>query len=113
MENQEKDSLFKKLFYTGIGLTVSTKEKIEKKINELVEKNKITADEGKKIMNDFVTDFDKRKDELENEMKKFVKKTAENLKFAKKKDVEALNKRLDEIESKLEGTTTNEDLNIE
>jgi len=113
MENQEKDSLFKKLFYTGIGLTVSTKEKIEKKINELVEKNKITADEGKKILNDFVTDFDKRKDELEEEMKKFVKKTAENLKFAKKKDVEALNKRLDEIESKLDGNSIKEDLNIE
>ncbi len=101
-EKEDKDSLFKKLFYTGIGLTVSTKEKVEKKINELVDKKKITADEGKKIIDDFVHDFDKKKDSLETEMKGFVKKTAENLKFAKRKDVENLNKRLDEIESKIE-----------
>ncbi len=43
---EEKDSLFKKLFYTGIGLTVTTKEKVEKKVSELVDKNKITAEEG-------------------------------------------------------------------
>ncbi len=102
MENQEKESLFKKLFYTGVGLTVSTKEKLEQKIKELVDKNKITAEEGKKIIDDFVTDFDKRKSELEKELKNFVKKTAEAMKFAKKNDIEKLNKRLDEIESKLE-----------
>ena len=102
MENQEKESLFKKLFYTGVGLTVSTKEKLEQKIKELVDKNKITAEEGKKIIDDFVTDFDKRKNELEKDLKNFVKKTAETMKFAKKNDIEKLNKRLDEIESKLE-----------
>ncbi|MBN2893213.1 MAG: hypothetical protein JXL97_15185 [Bacteroidales bacterium] len=101
-EEQEKDSLFQKLFYTGIGLTVTTKEKIEKKINELVEKNKITADEGKKIIDEFVKDFDKKKDQLEKDMKSFIKKTAETLKFAKKKEVDDLNKRLEEIESKME-----------
>lgn len=111
MENneQDKDSLFKKLFYTGIGLTVSTKEKVEKKINELVDKNKITADEGKKIIDEFVKDFDKKKDQLEKDMKDFVKKTAETLKFAKKRDLEDLNKRLDEIESKVEGEKPKEE----
>lgn len=105
-EKEEKDSLFKKLFYTGIGLTVTTKEKIEKKVNELVDKNKITADEGKKIIDDFVTDFDKKKGDLEKEMKSFVKKTAETLKFAKKKDIDGLNKRLDEVESKIEAESS-------
>ena len=108
---EEKDSLFKKLFYTGIGLTVSTKERIEKKIDELVEKNKITADEGKEIVDEFIGGFDKKKDDLEKEMKKFVKKTAESLKFAKKKDVENLNKRLDEIESQIEDNS--EDIKAE
>ncbi len=101
-KNIDKDSMFKKLLYTGIGLTVTTKEKIEKKIDELVDKNKITAEEGKKLLDEFVKDFDKKKDKLEKEMKDFVKKTAEALKFAKKKDVEDINKRLEEIESKLE-----------
>ena len=99
---EEKDSLFKKLFYTGIGLTVSTKEKIEKKIDELVEKNKITEAEGKEIVDEFIGGFDKKKDDLEREMKRFVKKTAESLKFAKKNDIKNLNKRLDEIESQIE-----------
>jgi polyhydroxyalkanoate synthesis regulator phasin len=102
MEKQEKDSLFKKLFYTGVGLTISTKEKLEKKINELVDKNKITAEEGKKIIDDFVADFDSKKENLEKELKTFVKKTTESMKFAKKSDLDKLNKKLEEIESKLE-----------
>lgn len=100
--SEEKDSLFKKLFYTGVGLTVSTKENIEKKVKELVDKNQITAEEGKKIVDEFITDFDKKKDDLEKELKDFVKKTAEKLKFAKHNDLDDLNKRLDEIESKIE-----------
>lgn len=104
--SENKDSLFKKLFYTGVGLTVSTKENIEKKVKELVDKNKITAEEGKKIVDEFITDFDKKKDDLEKELKDFVNKTAEKLKFAKKNDIEDLNKRLDEIESKIENLGT-------
>jgi len=100
--SEDKDSLFKKLFYTGVGLTVSTKENIENKIQELVDKNKITAEEGKKIVDEFISDFDKKKDELETDLKEFIKNTAEKLKFAKRKDVDGLSKRLDEIESKLE-----------
>jgi polyhydroxyalkanoate synthesis regulator phasin len=102
MENKEKDSLFKKLFYTGVGLTISTKEKVEQKINELVEKNKITAEEGKKIIDEFVKDFDDKKNDVEKELRDFIKKTANAMKFAKKRDIQNLNKRLEEIESKLE-----------
>ncbi len=102
MENQEKDFLFKKLFYTGVGLTISTKEKVEQKINELVEKNKITAEEGKKFIDEFVKDFDEKKNDVEKELRDFIRKTANTMKFAKKRDVQNLNKRLDEIESKLE-----------
>ncbi len=100
--SEEKDSLFKKMFYTGVGLTVSTKENIEKKVQELVDKNKITADEGKKIVDEFITDFDKKKEDLEKDLKEFVKKTAEKLKFVKKTDLDDMNKRLDEIESKIQ-----------
>ncbi|MEA3451761.1 MAG: phasin family protein [Bacteroidota bacterium] len=99
---EEKDSLFKKFFYTGVGLTVSTKEKVEKKIQELVDKNKITEQEGKKIIDEFVADFDVKRDDIEKEFKKFVQKTTEAMKLAKKKDVEDLNTRIDEIESKIE-----------
>lgn len=105
MEN--KDSLFKKFFYTGVGLTVSTKEKLEKKIKELVDKNKITEQEGKKIIDEFITDFDQKKEELEKEFKNFIKKTTTSMKLAKKKDVDNLNTRLDEIESKIESLGSN------
>ncbi len=106
---EEKDSLFKKLFYTGVGLTVSTKEKVEKKVNELVDNNKITAEEGKKIVEDFVKDFDGKKDQLEKDMKTFIQKTAETMKFVKKKDLDKIHERLDEIETKL-GKTKSEEI---
>jgi len=98
----QNDGFFKKLFYTGLGLALTTKEAIDKTIDDLVQNNKITVEEGKKIVGNIADKFEKNKQEIEKEINEFVSKTAEKLKFAKKKDLDNINQRLDEIESKLE-----------
>jgi len=99
MEN--KDSIFKKFFYTGIGIAALTKEKFENAIEDLVKDKKLSTDEGKKIMDDFVKNIDGKKDEIEEQMKEFVEKTTKKFKFAKKDEVEELMKRVEELEAKL------------
>lgn len=98
----QNEGFFKKLFYTGLGLALTTKESIDKTIEDLVQNNKITVEEGKKIVGNIADKFEKNKQEVEKEINEFISKTSENLKFAKKKDIENINQRLDEIESKIE-----------
>ena len=47
------EDLFKKFVYTGVGLVSLTAEKLQKSIDTLVEEEKISEKEGKKIVNDF------------------------------------------------------------
>lgn len=97
----EKDSIFKKLLYTGIGIAALTKEKFETAIEELVKDKKLSTEEGKKIMDDFVKNIDNKKDDIEEHMKELVEKATKKFKFAKKDEVDELTKRIEELEAKL------------
>jgi polyhydroxyalkanoate synthesis regulator phasin len=98
---EKKDSFFKKMFYTGIGIAALTKEKFEEAIEELVKDKKMSTDEGKKIIDDFVKNVDSKKDEIEDQMKEFVEKTTKKFKFVKKDEIDELEKRIQELEAKL------------
>jgi polyhydroxyalkanoate synthesis regulator phasin len=43
------EDTLKNLLYQGLGVAVITKEKIEKVVAEMVEKGKVTQEEGKKV----------------------------------------------------------------
>jgi polyhydroxyalkanoate synthesis regulator phasin len=95
----EKENFFKKLLYTGIGIAAITKEKFEKAVNDLVDDNKLSTDEGKRIMEDLIKNIDSKKDEIEVQMKDFIEKTTQKFKFAKKSETEELEKRIAELEA--------------
>lgn len=42
----------KKIFLAGVGLTSTSVEKAEKLINEMVEKGRVTVQEGKELQNE-------------------------------------------------------------
>lgn len=95
----EKESIFKKLLYTGVGIAAITREKVEETVNELIRDKKITAEEGKKIVDDFIREMTSKKGGLEEQMKSFVEKATSKFKYAKKDDIEELMKRVEELES--------------
>ena len=96
---EKKESIFKKLFYTGVGMAAITKEKLEETVNKLVKGNKISSDEGKKIIDDFVKTFEDKKGDFEKQMKEFIEKTTKKYSYAKKKDMDDLMKKVEELES--------------
>ena len=96
---EKKESIFKKLFYTGVGIAALTKEKVEDVVNDLVKDKKITTEEGKKIIDDFVKTLEDKKVDIEKQMKEFVEKTTKNFSYGKKKDIDKLMKRVEELES--------------
>ncbi len=95
------EDLFKKFVYTGVGLVSLTKDRLEKTIEELVKENKISTNEGEKIVNEFFKNTESKKKELEESLKKIVDKAVEKFKFASAKDLEELTNRVKLLEELL------------
>ena len=103
------EDLFRKFLYTGVGLVAMTAEKLQETVDELVGQGKVSKDEGKKIVNDFVEDVDKRRNEVEDRVKEMVDKFTESVNLPRLIDqdqYEALVARLEALESKLGAETS-------
>jgi polyhydroxyalkanoate synthesis regulator phasin len=90
----------KKYFYSGVGLAAHTAEVVQKSVNELVKKGKVSEADGKKIVGEAIKKVEARRPEIEaryNEaVHKFVKLTTT--------EVSRLQKRIEKLEGQL--TTT-------
>ncbi|MCA1744022.1 MAG: phasin family protein [Desulfonatronovibrio sp.] len=102
--------LFKKGFFTGLGLVVITAEEVEKKIQTLVDKGKLSAEEGENIVNDFVHKSESQQGQVQEWISKNIKSTMESLDIARKEDVENLEARVASLEDRI---ATLETLRIE
>ncbi len=102
MAEEKKESLFTRLFYAGVGLGAIAVEKLEQSISKLVKENKVSLDDLKDYINKMVKELAGKKDQLEKDMEEYVKSFAENMKLAKKKDLDKLMKKLEELEKKLD-----------
>lgn len=87
----------KKYFYSGVGLAAHTAEVVQKSVNELVKKGKVSEAEGKKIVGEAIKKAEARRPEIEakyNEaVHKFVKLTTA--------EVSKLQKRIEKLEGQL------------
>jgi polyhydroxyalkanoate synthesis regulator phasin len=87
----------KKYFYSGVGLAAQTAEVVQKSVNELVKKGKVSEAEGKKLVGEAIKKAEARRPEIEakyNEaVHKFVKLTST--------EVSKLQKRIEKLEGQL------------
>lgn len=83
----------KKILLAGIGLTSMTLEKTDSFIKELVEKGRLTIDEGKELQSEL-----KRKSQEEaQEVLNAVDTKTQNIQYATKQDVSRLEAKLDAL----------------
>ncbi len=87
----------KKYFYSGVGLAAHTAEVVQKSVNELVKKGKVSEADGKRIVGDAIKKAEARRPEIEakyNEaVHKFVKLTTS--------EVSKLQKQIEKLENQL------------
>lgn len=95
------EEILKKFLYTSVGLVAYTSEKIQKVVNDLVAQSKISEDEGKKIVEDFLKDTEGKREEIEAKFKDVAENLFKNLEFMKKKESKTSATRAEDIESKL------------
>lgn len=94
------EELLKKVFFAGVGAMALTYEKANELVSDLVQKGKITVEQGKQLNEELKRVVDNKKSSAQNiaESETNIKDYLANLNLATKTDIDNLNKRIDELE---------------
>ncbi|MCX7743847.1 MAG: hypothetical protein N2167_04695 [Flavobacteriales bacterium] len=88
----------KNFLYAGVELAAAMSEKFEASVNELVKKGKISAEEGKKMVDEFLSKSESKAADFESKVKEFTSKFK---KKTEEEQLEELKKQVAELEAKL------------
>ncbi|MCR5453602.1 MAG: hypothetical protein K6F33_01270 [Bacteroidales bacterium] len=100
---EELDSLLKKILYQGVAKASAAIDYVEKTVSGLVGENKITNEEGKKIVNNFTSNIDGKVKDMETRLRETISSALQNVRPASKSEVEELRKRVEALEKKVAG----------
>ncbi len=95
------EDLFKKFLYTSVGLVSTTVEKIQSSVDKLVDEDKLSQDEGKKIVDDLVKNTETKREEFEGKLKSIVEDVMTRLNIGSQSQIKDIQDRLAAIEEKL------------
>lgn len=101
--NDSINDLLKKILYQGVGMAASAKERVEKAVKDLIGENKISDDEGKKIVDDFSSSIDSKTKDIEQKIRSTISETLAKVRPATKSEVEELKKRIEALEKIVAG----------
>lgn len=95
------------IFLAGIGSAAYTYEKASKAIENMVEKGKLTVDEGKELSQELKRTIIKKDEKEENKdksplTKEDLKEFFQEMNFATKDDLKDINRRIDLLENNKE-----------
>jgi len=87
-----------KLAYTSIGLVAFALEKVQETIDDMVNSDKISAEEGEKIIHELMRDASSIKEEVEFQLKSNFEKLFKQFTAQKEDRLEDLKRRLEYLE---------------
>ncbi len=93
------EDLLKKLVYTGVGVVSMTAEKLQEAVDKMVSERKMSADEGKKLVDEFFDTTEEKKKEFESQLSSIVEKIVRSFKFASNKEMAELTERIKTLEA--------------
>jgi polyhydroxyalkanoate synthesis regulator phasin len=93
------EDLFKKFVYTGIGWVSNATEKLKKSIDDFIVEGKISAEDGKKIVDEFLKNADSKKEEFEDQFSKLFDELLKSIRFAKAEELKKLESRVAKLEA--------------
>ena len=98
-----KKGLLEKVILSGLGLASLTQEKVQKMVNELVKEGEMSEKDAAIMAKKAMDNLEKGKREMESKMNKTVKEMMAKADIPSKKDIAALEKKIDELNKKLDG----------
>ncbi|KAA9008429.1 polyhydroxyalkanoate synthesis regulator [Paenibacillus spiritus] len=93
--------LFKKAISFGVGLTVVSKEKVEKVVDELVKRGEVAPSESKALVDRLVERGEEERGYFKNAVQEQVQKVLKELKVPTQDEVAALEERIAVLERRL------------
>ena len=97
----EISDILRKMGLFGIGVISLTKEKVEELSRELIQKGDLTQEEGKKFVHDVLAEKEKQVKDIESQVNTKVQEFINKSGVVTKKDIQALEKKIEELEKKL------------
>ncbi|MFD1064577.1 phasin family protein [Oceanobacillus locisalsi] len=91
----------RKGFLLGLGAAVSGKEKFEQKVKELVEKNELTQEQARTVLDNFMEKGSSKKDEWDEKSREKKKDLARETGIATTEEIDELQARVSVLEEKL------------
>ncbi|MEN8199047.1 MAG: phasin family protein [Thermodesulfobacteriota bacterium] len=96
--------LVKKTLLTGVGVAVLSKEKIEELARELIEKGKMSEEEGKTFVDDLLKRSEESRETLQKQIEEKVRAVLEKMDLAQKSEIEALRHEIEELRKQVESS---------
>ena len=97
-----KKGLLEKVILSGLGLASLTQEKAQKLVDELVKEGEVSEKDGAIMAKRAMDNLEKSRKEMENKVDKAVKEIVAKANIPSKKDIAALEKKIDELTKRLE-----------
>jgi polyhydroxyalkanoate synthesis regulator phasin len=89
--------LFKKTMLTGIGLALLAKDEVEDLAKDLIDKGKMSEQDGRKFFNELQERYDKVQAKLEEQVEKTVKEMLKKADIVTGDDLKALKKEIRDL----------------
>jgi polyhydroxyalkanoate synthesis regulator phasin len=99
------EQTFKNILYQGLGMVSIAKDKVEKAVAEMVERGKMTREEGKKFYDELTDETQKAGIEFKETLKDSVREWIEKSGTPSRDEFEALKKRIEALENEKASTT--------
>lgn len=90
--------MLKNVVYAGIGAAFLTKEKIEELKGDLIEKGKMSQEEGRQFVDDLLRKSEKAKDQLDLWINRRVEDRVNQLNLATKDEIAELQRKIEELQ---------------
>ena len=91
--------LFKNIMYAGLGAAFITKEKLEELQKELIEKGKMSQEEGEQFVDELRLKSEKAREQLDGWITSRVEERVRQLNLATRDEVVELQRKIDELQS--------------
>ncbi|MGE9290193.1 MAG: phasin family protein [Puniceicoccales bacterium] len=92
--------LVKKAMFAGVGAAVVTKEKVEKTLQEMVDKGKMSAEEAKDLTGKIIEAGEKETEQARNEATRLFTDMLNRAQVVTQDQIEALEKRVRDLEGR-------------
>lgn len=100
------ENILRKALYTGVGFVTIATDKVQETIKGLVDNGKLSETEGKKIVEDFMTDLESTKEKFEGRVNGLVSKIVNTVDVPSRTDFTTLKTRIKELEAQLASAET-------